>query len=147
MRETHERTFRAMQWAGVAILGILMGYCTFGCTSPTAASIPYTHNQELIVGYTACYAGDMHIDVEFFTEERLTKMDWLCQKSCEMSPVAGLALLPARKVAYWWPWVEEAQPSSLKWVAAHEVSHVLMMSYDEAEVQARAFLVYGECNE
>ncbi len=124
------------------VAAIIAGVC--GCASPTAPT--YDHpNELLLIELTACYAAPLEVGVHFSDKERAVKVDWLCEKDCEMSIMAGWAMIPARVVTYYRPWVHGAGEWALHEVAAHEVCHVLHMSADEAVAsQCMARLVYEE---
>lgn len=143
-----------MKLAGLLTLGVTVGYCTFGCSSPTAPT--NDHPKEIrIIQLTDCYDEDLDIKVSFFDEKK-----FLPESACASAGIgthlavmttqgecvaAGLAYLPSRAVGYWRPWVQGSHDDGLRQVAAHEVSHVLLMSLDEAVVGIAATLILGNC--
>ncbi len=66
---THERTFQTMKLAGLLTLGVVAGFCTFGCSSPTAPT--NDHPKEIrIIGLTDCYDKNLDVKVSFFDEKK-----------------------------------------------------------------------------
>jgi hypothetical protein len=113
-----------------------------GCLSPTS-STPLTEAEQHMVELVACYGGETVIEVSFFNEAHMVKVDHRCESDCEMTAAAGLAYLPSKHVGFWRTWVEGG--AGQQWVAAHEVCHVVRMTWDEEEATKCASQIWEQC--
>jgi hypothetical protein len=115
------------------------------CGSPTTPKVPTHPNEIKVLELTKCFAE--YVKMPFITAEitEQKRMVPCTPDTVERCPAKGWAMLPGHHIVYWGPFVRgeyrPLKPWDLQSLAAHEVAHVELLTWNEIAAEYRGVIL------